>query len=132
MLRGPIAQTTKFVLQNAAALRARNTHDLRRVWLPAGSATVILALVLLGIAGENGYLERRAQRRQIQNLAAEIENLRQENLRLGETVKSLRSDPRAIEELARERLRLGRPDDVIITLPRDEPPASPAVSQRTP
>lgn len=97
----------------------------------AGCGTVILSLVLLGIVGENGYLERRAQRRQIQALSAEIENIKHENQQLNQTVKDLRSDPRAIEELARERLRLARPGEVIITLPQSPerhipvvPPAS--------
>jgi cell division protein FtsB len=88
---------------------------------------LILALLLLGLAGDNGYLERRSQHRQIQQLTSEIENLRQENLQLGQTIKDLRSDPDAIEAVARERLRLGRPGEVIITLseePADPPPAS--------
>ncbi len=84
---------------------------------------MILTLVLLGIMGDNGYLERRTQRREIQALTAEIENLRQGNLQLGQTIKDLRSNPDAIEELARERLRLGRPGEVIITLP-EEPPSA--------
>jgi len=99
-------------------------QEWKRVWLPAGCAVVILALVLLGLAGDNGYLERRSQRRQIQDLTTEIEHLRQENLQLGQTIQSLRSDPGAIEELARERLRLARPGEVVITLPRDEPPVA--------
>ncbi|MGH9783055.1 MAG: FtsB family cell division protein [Terriglobia bacterium] len=90
----------------------------------AGCATVILVLVLLGIAGENGYLERRGQRREIQALSAEIEKIRQENQQLNQKIRDLRSDPRAIEELARERLRLARPGEVIITLPQSQPPAT--------
>ena len=85
---------------------------------------MILSLVLLGIAGENGYLERRAQRGQIQALSADIEKIKHENQQLNQTVKDLRSDPRAIEELARERLRLARPGEVIITLPPAQPPAA--------
>ena len=91
----------------------------------AGYAAVVVLLVLLGIAGENGYLERRAQRREIQAVSAEIEKVRQENQQLNQAIRDLRSDPRAIEELARERLRLARPGEVIITLPRAESPAAP-------
>ena len=102
------------------------SHQMERVWLPVGCAAVVVALLLLGLFGDNGYLERRTQRHQIEALTAEIENLRQENQQLSQTVKDLRSDPGAIEELARERLRLGRPGEVIITLPEEpaEPPAA--------
>ena len=106
-------------------------QEIQQAWLPTGCTLAILSLVLLGLLGDNGYLERRAERRQIQALAAETENLRQENLRLSQTIKSLRSDPRAIEELARERLRLGRPGEVIITLP-EEPAALPPGSDESP
>lgn len=103
---------------------ANARQKLKQSWLPAGCMAVILVLVLLGLVGDNGYLERRSQRREIQGLTAEIENLRQENLQLGQTIKDLRSDPDAIEAVARERLRLGRPGEVIITL-SDEPPNPP-------
>lgn len=101
-------------------------QEFQKVWLPAGCVAAILGLVLLGLVGDNGYLERRSQRRQIQALTAEIENLRQENLQLGRTIKDLRSDPDAIEAVARERLRLGRPGEVIITLSEEPTTPSPA------
>jgi cell division protein FtsB len=109
--------------------RQKLKQSLKQSWLPAGCVTVILVLVLLGLVGDNGYLERRSQRRQIQGLTAEVENLRQENLELGRTVKNLRSDPDAIEEVARERLHLGRPGEVIITLPEEPPSAPPAATR---
>ena len=108
---------------------ANTRQKFEKVWLPTGCVAVIVALVLLGLVGDNGYLERRAQRREMQALAAEIENLRQENLQLGQTVKDLRSDPDAIEAVARERLRLGRPGEVIITL-SEEPPSPPPAATR--
>lgn len=107
---------------------ANARRQFEKAWLPAGCVAVTLGVLLLGLAGDNGYLERLSQRRQIQALTAEIENLRQENLQLGQTIKDLRSDPDAIEAVARERLRLGRPGEVIITLseePTDPPPAAP-------
>ena len=111
---------------------AHTRQKFQKLWLPACCTAVIVALLLLGIVGDNGYLERRSQRRQIQALTAEIENLRRENLQLGQTVKDLRSDPDAIEEVARERLRLGRPGEVIITLSEEPPAPSPASSHRAP
>jgi cell division protein FtsB len=106
-------------------IRKAGTKEHRGVSMLAGYAAVVLMLVLLGIAGENGYLERRAQRREIQAVSAEIEKVRQENQQLNQAIRDLRSDPRAIEELARERLRLARPGEVIITLPQNQPSATP-------
>ena len=88
----------------------------------AGCAAVLLSLVLLGIVGEYGYLERRARRRQIQAPTAQIEKLKQENQQLGQTIRDLRSVPHAIEKLARERLPLGRPGEIIVKLPPGQPP----------
>ena len=104
---------------------------LKRLSIVAGCAAAVLSLVLLEVVGENGYLERRARRRQIQALTGEIGKLRDEKQQLNQRVKDLRSDPHAIEELAREQLRLGRPGEIIVTLPpRPQPsPPSPAPAQ---
>jgi len=86
-----------------------------------------LVLLLLGVhemLGQNGYLARRRRRIQIQTLAGEIEKLKQENMELNQKIKNLRSDPGTIEKLAREQLRLGRPGDVIVTLPPERQPAA--------
>ena len=99
---------------------------LKRLSIVAGCAAAVLSLVLLEGVGENGYLERRARRRQIQALSGEIGKLRDENHQLNQRVKDLRSDPRAIEELAREHLHLGRPGEIIVTLPAGPPPAPPS------
>ena len=100
----------------------------KRLTVLAGCAAVLLSLVLLGIVGENGYLERRARRRQVQALTAEIEKLKQENQQLSQSVRDLRSDPHAIEKLARERLPLGRPGEIIVKLPPGQPQPAPPVS----
>ena len=100
----------------------------KRLTVFAGCAAVLLSLVLLGIVGENGYLERRARRRQVQALTAEIEKLKQENQQLSQSVRDLRSDPHAIEKLARERLPLGRPGEIIVRLPQGQPQPPPPVS----
>ena len=78
------------------------------------------------LIGENGYLARRQRRQQIEALSGEVEQLRQENQRLSQRIQDLRSNPHAIEELARERLRLARPGEVIVTLPPSQPPSQPA------
>lgn len=97
----------------------------RYLWISA-CGLALLVLVVHEIAGENGYLARRQRRVQIETLRQEIEKLQQDNLRLNQQIKALRSDPHAIEELAREQLRLARPGEVIVTLPPAGQPAPPA------
>ena len=82
------------------------------------SAALFAALVLLyEMTGESGYVGRREQQQRIQALSQQVEDLQRENQRLSENIQSLRSDPAAIEELARERLHLARPGEVVVTLP---------------
>ena len=99
---------------------------IRRTKLTVLIASCGLVLLSLGtheLLGRNGYLARRRRRIQIQTLAGEVEKLKQENMELNQKIKNLRSDPDTIEKLAREQLRLGRPGDVIVSLPPAEQPA---------
>lgn len=101
----------------------KRQRALRVLWIGACAVT-LLALSGMEILGENGYWARRERRQQMQALREDIQNLEQENQRLAQQVQELRSDPRAIEEMAREQLRLARPGEFIISLqPSPEPPA---------
>ena len=100
-------------------IRANRTE---RYLLIALCALVLFPMIMDEIVGENGYLARRRRRSQIEALSADLERLKQENAQLSEKIRALRSDPDTIEKLARERLNLGRPGDVVVTLP---PPVSP-------
>ncbi|MGA8159944.1 MAG: septum formation initiator family protein [Acidobacteriaceae bacterium] len=89
------------------------------------TAAVIVAALFFGyhaIFGENGvnvYEQRRAEDATIHK---HIGELRQENAKLQQQVKALKTDPDAIEHEARERLHYARPGEVIWT--EDGPPAS--------
>ena len=88
-------------------------------WLGVCGLAVLL-FAAHEIFGENGYLARQQRRLQIQSLTNEIQMLKQENAELMQKIKNLRSNPNTIEKLAREQLRLGRPGDVVVTLPPTE------------
>ena len=100
---------------------------LRTFWISACAVT-LLALVGIEILGENGYWARREHRKQMQALTEDIRSLQQENERLAQQVKDLRSDPHAIEERAREQLRLARPGEFIISLQPSPAPSPPPTS----
>lgn len=80
-------------------------------------ALVCVALIVHEIFGSNGYLALRRQKRQHEALQQQIQQLQQENRKLEQQIKALKSDPGAIEKLAREQMHLARPGEIIYTLP---------------
>jgi cell division protein FtsB len=86
------------------------------------TGAVVAAALFFGyhaFFGENGvnmYAQKRAEGRV---LAKRVADLQQENTRLQQQVKELKTDPDAIEHEARERLHYARPGEVIWT--EDEP-----------
>jgi cell division protein FtsB len=59
---------------------------------------------------------RRAQK-EAASIQREIDQIDQENRKLQENVKALKSDPAAIERIAREEMGLARPGEYIFKLP---------------
>ncbi len=94
-------------------------------WL-AAAALLVTAFLINEVAGQSGYLARREQRRQIDALTSDIEQIRKENGQLSGQIRSLRSEPAAIEQYAREHLHLARPGELVIALPPSPPPAETA------
>jgi cell division protein FtsB len=90
-----------------------------------------LALVALGIHdffGAHGYLAMRRSEKQIEQLHGEIEKLNHDNQSLAEQVNALKTDPKAIEKIAREDMGLVRPGETIFKLPpeaTDKPATQP-------
>jgi cell division protein FtsB len=80
---------------------------------------VTLVLVIDALAGEKGLLESMRARRQYQQLARSLDDLKRENTRLRDEMRRLRDDPAAIESLAREELGLVKPGEVVFIL-KDE------------
>jgi cell division protein FtsB len=95
----------------------QSIHQTKRYLVIAVCALVVFPLAMHEILGQNGYLARRQRRTQIQTLTADVEKLKQENMQLTRRIQNLRSDPGTIEKLAREQLSLGRPGDLVVTLP---------------
>jgi cell division protein FtsB len=98
----------------------------RRKLASAGLFALALWLAVHVVFGANGMVVYQNKRTEYRNLQAEINNLQQENQRYTEQVKSLKSDPDAIEREAREQLRYTRPGEVVYVMPeaRVEHPAA--------
>ena len=114
------------------SIPADKKQRAKRYLLIAGCGLALLSLAVHEIAGENGYLTRQQRRLQMQALDEEVQRLKQDNLRLTQKIKALRSDPQAIEELAREQLRMARPGEVVVILPPEEQPGSPSLETAFP
>ena len=87
-------------------------------------AAIVFALFLAWhvVNGRNGLNSWQQKRAEDKALAQEIEQLTEENARLGQHVDRLKSDPGAIEHEARERLHYARPNEIIYALPATPQP----------
>jgi len=88
---------------------------------------VSVALIVHNLFGQNGYLALRRQQKELQTLQLKIRQLQQENEHLDKENQALRSNPAALERLAREQMHLAKPGEKIYTLPEratTNPPAS--------
>lgn len=89
---------------------------------------ILFVLVFPMVFGEMGFLQYVEMQKNRQNMEFEIERLKLENEKLEEKISGLRSDPETIERVARERLGLVRPGEVVFQLkgsgekPRDSGP----------
>ncbi len=80
-------------------------------------AAFALFLAWTVVTGRNGLTSWNQKRAEDKALTQEIEQLTDENARLGQHVDRLRIDPGAIEHEARERLHYARPNEIIYALP---------------
>jgi cell division protein FtsB len=94
---------------------------LRRRAATLASLIALIALVVASLFGDRGMLHLIAQKERAEALAREIEDLREENRRLARDIAALKSDPAAIERLAREELGLARPGETVFLIRESGP-----------
>ncbi len=105
--------------------RARAEEGLKRKALIITCVLALAGLVVGSLFGDRGILQLLRQRQRAEALLRDIEELRAENRRIAAEVVALRTDPRAIERLAREELDLGRPGETVFLIRPEEPPEGP-------
>ncbi len=77
-----------------------------------------LALLLLqDVFGAHGVLAMRRSQKEAVQIRQEIKRLDEENRQLQDRVKALKTDPAAIERIAREEMGLARPGELIFKVP---------------
>ena len=98
--------------------------SLRRKAATLASIIALVALIVGALFGDRGLLHLIDQRHRAEALAREVEELEEENARLATEISALRTDPRAIERVAREELGLLRPGETLF-LVRDPGASAP-------
>jgi cell division protein FtsB len=119
----------------AEAVAARWVERTRPVWSwlaaewrrlgTAAAVLLIVGLLLHAMFGANGMVIYRQKHAEVQSLQSEVERLQKENSQYVDQIKSLKSDPAAIEKEAREQLHYTRRGEVVYVAP-DPPPKPPA------
>lgn len=90
---------------------------VRKNW----KSVVVVGLGLLfvqDIFGTHGVLAMHRSQKEAAQMRQQIKQLTDENCQLVERVKDLKSDPEAIEQIARENMGLARPGEYIFKLPQ--------------
>jgi cell division protein FtsB len=81
-------------------------------------AFALLGLLLIhDIFGSHGFLAMRRMQQQVEAERQKIEQLKEENRGITEEVHSLKTDPAAIERIAREEMGLTKPGELVFKLP---------------
>jgi cell division protein FtsB len=93
----------------------------------AAAVVLIAGLLLHAMYGANGMVIYRQKRAEMQALQTEVDRLQQENNRFADQIRSLKSDPAAIEKEAREQLRYTRPGEFVLVAP--EAPRKPPIGR---
>jgi cell division protein FtsB len=117
----------------AEAAAARWVERTRPVWSwialewrrlgTAAAVFLIVGVLLHAMFGANGMVVYRQKRAEMQSLQSEVDRLQRENRQYVDRIKSLKSDPAAIEKEAREQLHYTRPREFVYVAP--EPPQKP-------
>lgn len=113
--------TTGARLETTVPVRKRNyikTDRRSRIarWKkPLFAAGLLLALYLLAtfILGEMGLVKYYRMKAQETTLTEEIAKLKQDNMRLRKNVHALKNDPAYLERVARDKLGLARPGEIV-------------------
>ena len=82
----------------------------------------LFALLVHDIFGAHGFIAMRRTQKEIEQMREQIGKIAEENKALSSQVNSLKTDPHAIERIAREEMGLARPGELIYKLPDSAKP----------
>ena len=109
-------QLPKISPSNAAAYLRKNARQILGL--------ALFALLVHDIFGAHGFIAMRRTQKEIEQVREQIGKLNNENKSLSSQVNSLKTDPKAIERIAREDMGLARPGEIIYKLPDSTRPGN--------
>lgn len=98
--------------------------------LYAAAALILAALALDGIFGPHGFIATYRLRLQVQQVQRKTEHLNRENQEFAKQAQQLKSDPSAIERVARQQMGLVKPGQLVFKLP-PKPSSDSAAGKKT-
>jgi cell division protein FtsB len=96
--------------------RRRFVHGVVGLFL----GTIFVASSVGALVGNHGYFAVRRSREELAILKAAVEKKQAQVTELRKAVDSLKSDPRAVERIAREELGFVKPGEITFLLPSEE------------
>ena len=110
-------QVPRISPNEAAAYVRRNARQILGL--------ALFALLVHDVFGAHGFIAMRRTQMEIEQIQQQIVRLNDENKSLSGQVNSLKTDPKAIERIAREEMGLARPGEIIYRLPDAAKPGDP-------
>jgi cell division protein FtsB len=92
----------------------------KNAWRILGLA--LFTLLVHDVFGAHGFIAMRRTQHEIELMREQIGKLNGENKSMTDQVNSLKTDPKAIERIAREEMGLARPGEMIYKLPDSAKP----------
>ena len=91
---------------------------------------ICVALIVHNVFSQNGFLASRRQRKELHTLQQQIQQIKTENELLDHENRELKSNPAAIERLAREQYGLAKPGEKIYSVPSNTSTPQTAPAQK--
>jgi cell division protein FtsB len=110
---------------NAPAKRPR----IQRI-VYAALALMVAALAIDGVFGAHGMIATYRLKLKVEKAQQHANNLQEENKVFADQVRKLKTQPSAIEHVARERMGLVKPGELVFKLPPKSPTAASPASNR--
>jgi cell division protein FtsB len=94
----------------------KNDRSFRRKFFKAGVGFFFLVMLVTSFFGKKGYMDIIRTRKTLRTLEAEFKTLEEMKNQLQTEIRELTVNPRAVEEEARRKLWLMKPDEKVIVL----------------
>ena len=124
----PVAEAWAVRLATRLRPRLAVVYQVRRKIATAAVLLLTAWLFAHVMLGANGMVVYRQKKTEYQSLQKEIDGLQKETDTYTSRVKALKTDPKAIEQEAREQLHYARPGEVIYVTPAPAPVSHPALN----